>query len=213
MPRTELDRFLREISNKDESYRGLGDFSHARDLLIISFSRLFHQARCLGGHRFKSRRELRFLTSLSHARDMLIISFSQENRTFTFRCRRIPCSVHTTQFGFPKQIVISGAGKCNLVSMEITASLQLNPGWSTGSSAYTYIYLYETDDQNFFIYFYEFYQTSIDVFADLSIFDVDKLRKVTVEQQERRFTVKFVASKVSRCTVCKFWVVLFRQSS
>ena len=46
------------------------------DLRVRTVSNYFQNrspARCLGGHRFKSCRELRFF-SLSHARDMLIIS-------------------------------------------------------------------------------------------------------------------------------------------
>ena len=48
------------------------------DLRVRTVSNYFQNrspARCLGGHRFKSCRELRFF-SLSHARDMLIISSS-----------------------------------------------------------------------------------------------------------------------------------------
>ena len=48
-------------------------------------------------------------------------------RTFTLWCRGIPCLANTNQFSFPKQIMISIARKCNLVSIEITVSVQSYP--------------------------------------------------------------------------------------
>jgi len=42
---------------------------------VAQVDRATAPARCLGGHRFESRRDLRFF--LSHARDMLINSFPQ----------------------------------------------------------------------------------------------------------------------------------------